>query len=177
VRARLGDSRLGIEKADPARRVVVDFSSPNIAKELHVGHLRSTIIGDCIARIHEFLGHEVLRRNHVGDWGTQFGMLIAHLEDECPQALEAESGVDLGDIVQFYREAKQRFDADEEFKQRSRRAVVGLQAGEEHAVRDGKRFAISPRNNSNASTASSRCASKSAASRSTILSFPRRSRN
>jgi len=138
VRTRLGDPRLGIEKADPARRIVVDFSSPNIAKELHVGHLRSTIIGDCIARIHEFLGHEVLRRNHVGDWGTQFGMLIAHLEDECPEALEEDSGVDLGDIVQFYKQAKVRFDVDEEFKQRSRRAVVGLQAGEEHAVRGWK---------------------------------------
>jgi arginyl-tRNA synthetase len=71
------------------RQVIVDFSSPNIAKEMHVGHLRSTIIGDSIARVQEFMGHDVLRLNHVGDWGTQFGMLITHLKEACPEALEA----------------------------------------------------------------------------------------
>jgi len=135
LRARLGDERLGIERDSPARRVVIDFSSPNIAKELHVGHLRSTIIGDCVARLHEFLGHTVLRRNHVGDWGTQFGMLIAHLKDRCPEALREGSQVDLGDIVEFYREAKRRFDAGEEFKARSRGEVVRLQSGDAEALR------------------------------------------
>ena len=135
LRARLGDERLGIERDSPARRVVIDFSSPNIAKELHVGHLRSTINGDCVARLHEFLGHTVLRRNHVGDWGTQFGMLIAHLKDRCPEALREGSQVDLGDIVEFYREAKRRFDAGEEFKARSRGEVVRLQSGDAEALR------------------------------------------
>ena len=116
LRSLLSDQRLGVSPADPAQRVLVEFSSPNIAKELHVGHLRSTIIGDCLAKVYEFLGHEVLRRNHVGDWGTQFGMLIAHLEDACPEALEEKNSVDLGDIVEFYKEAKQRFDEDDTFK-------------------------------------------------------------
>lgn len=134
LRLRLNDSRLGVEKASMPQRVVIDFSSPNIAKELHVGHLRSTIIGDSIARVLEFLGHDVLRRNHVGDWGTQFGMLLAHLQDVCPQALQPGSHVDLGDLVVFYREAKKRFDEDSEFKERARNEVVRLQSGEAHAV-------------------------------------------
>ncbi len=124
------DDRLGIPLADPPQRIVVDFSSPNIAKEMHVGHLRSTIIGDCIARILEFLGHEVLRLNHVGDWGTQFGMLITHLKEAFPQALVAADVLALGDLVNFYREAKKRFDEDESFRERARLAVVDLQAGE-----------------------------------------------
>eukprot|EP01037_Dinobryon_pediforme_P020742 gene20742-21440_t len=100
-------------------RVVVDFSSPNIAKEMHVGHLRSTIIGDCLSKVLEFLGHDVLRLNHVGDWGTQFGMLIRHLKDTNPHSMatigeldvkEAAATLNIGDLVEFYKSAKKRFD-------------------------------------------------------------------
>lgn len=104
--------------------VVVDYSGPNLAKEMHVGHLRSTIIGDCVARVLEALGHRVIRQNHVGDWGTQFGMLLTYM---------GETGVDsdsLADLEQFYRSAKQRFDDDQAFQDRSRRAVVELQSGD-----------------------------------------------
>ncbi|MCL1474845.1 arginine--tRNA ligase [Argonema antarcticum] len=129
------DPRLGIAPTKSPQRVVVDFSSPNIAKEMHVGHLRSTIIGDCIARILEFEGHDVLRLNHVGDWGTQFGMLIAYLREVCPQALTTANAVDLGDLVSFYRKAKQRFDEDERFQEIARQEVVKLQAGAEDSRR------------------------------------------
>jgi arginyl-tRNA synthetase len=110
--------------------VVVDFSSPNIAKEMHVGHLRSTIIGDSLARVLEFRGHRVLRLNHVGDWGTQFGMLITHLKQVAPETLNTADAVDLGDLVAFYREAKKRFDEDEAFQTTSREEVVKLQGGD-----------------------------------------------
>jgi arginyl-tRNA synthetase len=110
--------------------VIVDFSSPNIAKEMHVGHLRSTIIGDSLARVLEFRGHPVLRLNHVGDWGTQFGMLITHLKQVAPEALDTADAVDLGDLVAFYRQAKQRFDNDEAFQTTSRDEVVKLQGGD-----------------------------------------------
>lgn len=99
------------------QRAVVDFSSPNIAKDMHVGHLRSTIIGDSISRILEFLGHDVLRMNHLGDWGTQFGMLIAELNDEFPDFLENPPNIQ--DLVVFYKRAKKRFDAEEDFKKTS----------------------------------------------------------
>ncbi|MGK7871806.1 MAG: arginine--tRNA ligase [Xenococcaceae cyanobacterium] len=125
------DSRLGVEQAKHLQRIVIDFSSPNIAKEMHVGHLRSTIIGDCIARILEFRGHDVLRLNHVGDWGTQFGMLIAYLREAYPEALTTADALDLGDLVSLYRKAKQRFDEDEAFRETSRQEVVNLQAGAE----------------------------------------------
>jgi arginyl-tRNA synthetase len=114
---------------------VVDFSSPNIAKEMHVGHLRSTIIGDAIARILEFQGHDVLRLNHVGDWGTQFGMLITYLREVCPEALVTSDAVDLGDLVAFYKKAKQRFDEDETFKETARQAVVTLQSGDAESIK------------------------------------------
>ncbi|MEI6830005.1 MAG: arginine--tRNA ligase [Synechococcaceae cyanobacterium ELA445] len=132
---RIGDPRLGVEKATtpdegPVPAVVIDFSSPNIAKEMHVGHLRSTIIGDALARVLEFRGHPVRRLNHVGDWGTQFGMLITHLKEVAPEALTTADAVDLGDLVAFYRQAKARFDADEEFQRRSREEVVKLQGGD-----------------------------------------------
>ncbi|MFN3926296.1 MAG: arginine--tRNA ligase [Pseudanabaenaceae cyanobacterium] len=127
------DPRLGIAPNPQPEKVIVDFSSPNIAKEMHVGHLRSTIIGDCIARIFEFLGHEVLRLNHVGDWGTQFGMLIAYLKEVYPQALVTKNALALGDLVTFYRAAKQRFDQDENFRERARLGVVDLQSGEPSA--------------------------------------------
>ncbi|MEM9907301.1 MAG: arginine--tRNA ligase [Cyanobacteria bacterium P01_D01_bin.44] len=129
------DERLGVPKAKPPQKIIVDFSSPNIAKEMHVGHLRSTIIGDSIARVLEFSGHDVLRLNHVGDWGTQFGMLITHLREACPEALEAGSEVDIGDLVTFYKQAKKRFDDDEAFKETSRKAVVELQSGDESALK------------------------------------------
>lgn len=129
----LKSERLGIPPAKQPQKVIVDFSSPNIAKEMHVGHLRSTIIGDAIARVLEFVGHDVLRLNHVGDWGTQFGMLITHLRDVCPQALTSPEAVDIGDLVAFYKEAKQRFDEDTDFQLRSRQAVVELQSGDEEA--------------------------------------------
>ena len=130
VSARLGDERLGVPAVSNAAPVVVDFSSPNIAKEMHVGHLRSTIIGDSLARVLEFRGHPVLRLNHVGDWGTQFGMLITHLKQVAPEALETADAVDLGDLVAFYREAKKRFDEDEAFQTTSREEVVKLQGGD-----------------------------------------------
>lgn len=131
-------SRLNIQETAAPQRVVVDFSSPNIAKELHVGHLRSTIIGDCIARTLEFIGHDVLRRNHVGDWGTQFGMLLTHLKVVCPEALQPNSTVELGDLVAFYRAAKRRFDEDSTFKEQARLEVVNLQSGQTEAVNGWK---------------------------------------
>ena len=123
------DPRLGIARVDPAEKVIVDFSSPNIAKEMHVGHLRSTIIGDAIARVLEFRGYDVLRINHIGDWGTQFGMLIAYLREVYPEALTTANALDLGDLVSLYKKAKVRFDEDEEFRQTARQEVVKLQAG------------------------------------------------
>lgn len=136
VRAMAGEARgrLAVPQTRHPQRIVVDFSSPNIAKEMHVGHLRSTIIGDSIANLLEFCGHEVIRLNHVGDWGTQFGMLVEHLRDEYPEALTVPEGgkmkgVDLGDLVVLYKAAKKRFDEDEEFRARARRGVVKLQAG------------------------------------------------
>ncbi|PSR18947.1 arginine--tRNA ligase [filamentous cyanobacterium CCP3] len=138
LRAMQADPRLGVAPVEQPQKVIVDFSSPNIAKEMHVGHLRSTIIGDSIARVQEFMGHDVLRINHVGDWGTQFGMLITHLKEVCPEALEAGSSVDIGDLVAFYKQAKKRFDDDDGFKTRSREAVVDLQSGEDTATKAWK---------------------------------------
>ncbi len=118
-----------IQTAQP-ENVVVDYSSPNLAKEMHVGHLRGTIIGDAIVRVLQALGHNVIRQNHVGDWGTQFGMLIAHLESlsEDDTALSTE----LADLEQFYRAAKERFDAEPDFADKARAYVVRLQQGDEH---------------------------------------------
>jgi len=111
------------------QRVLVDYSSPNIAKEMHIGHLRSTIIGDAIARILEFCGHELVRVNHVGDWGTQFGMLISQLKD-AEAAGEDISTFDIARLTTYYKAAKVRFDADPAFKERAHREVVALQAGD-----------------------------------------------
>ncbi|XP_067852207.1 arginine--tRNA ligase, cytoplasmic isoform X3 [Heptranchias perlo] len=108
------------------KKVVVDFSSPNIAKEMHVGHLRSTIIGDSMCRLFEFVGYDVLRLNHVGDWGTQFGMLIAHLQDRFPDYLIVSPPI--GDLQAFYKESKRRFDEEEAFKKRAYQCVVLLQS-------------------------------------------------
>jgi len=124
----LADSRLSIPLTAQRQTIVVDYSSPNLAKEMHVGHLRSTIIGDAVSRTLEFLGHKVIRHNHVGDWGTQFGMLLAHMEE-----LRREVGeirMQLSDLESFYREAKGRFDASPEFADRARQLVVELQSGD-----------------------------------------------
>lgn len=121
-----------IECSDPPRkRVVVDFSSPNIAKEMHVGHLRSTIIGESTSRILEFCGHEVHRINHVGDWGTQFGMLIEYMKETYPNFQEQLP--DISDLQAFYKASKKRFDEDEEFKKKAQLSVVDLQSGGEFA--------------------------------------------
>ncbi|MGB1124745.1 MAG: arginine--tRNA ligase [Phycisphaeraceae bacterium] len=124
--AMLGDDRLGVAPLASPQTVVVDYSSPNVAKEMHVGHLRSTVIGDAIARVLTFQGHSVIRQNHVGDWGTQFGMLIEHLI-ETGQADQA----DLGDLTKLYKESKKRFDDDADFAERAKRRVVALQGGDE----------------------------------------------
>lgn len=135
LQLRQNDDRLGIAQTENPQKIIVDFSSPNIAKEMHVGHLRSTIIGDCIARILEFQGHEVLRLNHVGDWGTQFGMLITYLREVAPAALTTADAIDLGDLVAFYKKAKARFDEDPEFQVTARNEVVNLQSGSPETLR------------------------------------------
>lgn len=123
----LSDNRLGITK-DVPNTVVVDYSSPNLAKEMHVGHLRTTIIGDAVVKTLEFLGHKVIRQNHMGDWGTQFGMLLAHLSDKLAENAVAETA--LSDLEDFYREAKVRFDEEDGFADRAREYVVKLQGGD-----------------------------------------------
>lgn len=128
------DERLGIPLATKPKNVIVDMSSPNIAKEMHVGHLRSTIIGDSLARTYDFLGHKVLKINHIGDWGTQFGMLIAELREKYPAALTQPDALDLGDLVGFYKQAKKHFDEDPEFQERARQQVVKLQSGDPESV-------------------------------------------
>lgn len=125
------DPRLGVPLTKHPQRIIVDYPSPNIAKEMHVGHLRPAVIGDCISRILEFFGHEVLRISHVGDWGTPFGMLIAYLQSAYPEALTTTENLQLGDLSTFYRQAKKRFDEDKNFQEAARLAVVKLQAGEE----------------------------------------------
>jgi arginyl-tRNA synthetase len=121
------DERLGIARATTTT-VVIDYSAPNVAKEMHVGHLRSTVIGDALARMYRFAGHHVIARNHVGDWGTPFGMLIEHLIDlgEGP----AVASLSIGDLDSFYRAARMKFDVDDSFKERSRVRVVSLQSGD-----------------------------------------------
>lgn len=125
------DSRLGVSENPAPQTVVVDYSAPNLAKEMHVGHLRSTIIGDAVVRSLEFWGDKVIRQNHMGDWGTQFGMLIAHLEDKLAEGVDLES-VALADLEDFYRAAKKRFDDEAGFADKSRDYVVKLQSGDAH---------------------------------------------
>ncbi|MGV3721226.1 MAG: arginine--tRNA ligase [Actinomycetota bacterium] len=127
------DPRLGIAPAADPERIVVDYSSPNVAKAMHVGHLRSTIIGDTIARLLEFQGHDLVRLNHIGDWGTQFGMLIQHLRETASEVTENPEAVQIADLEAFYVAAKQHFDADAEFQDRARQAVVDLQSGDPQA--------------------------------------------
>ena len=121
------DDRLGVHRAERPEIVVIDYSAPNVAKEMHVGHLPSTVIGDSLVRIHTFVGHKVIRENHIGDWGRQYGMLIEHLVD-----LGAEPGTHLsvGDLDAFYKEANVKLEQDPEFLERSRRRVVLLQSGD-----------------------------------------------
>ena len=133
----LEDGRQGVAPVEQPQRVVVDYSSPNLAKEMHVGHLRSTIIGDALARTLEFLGHQVIRQNHVGDWGTQFGMLLAHLEEHEDRA---SMSAELSDLEAFYQEAKRRFDEDGDFADRSRSLVVRLQSGDDYCLRLWREF-------------------------------------
>lgn len=148
VSQQLLDQHLGIKKPVKVQKIVVDFSSPNVAKELHVGHLRSTIIGDCLARLFEFLGHDVLRLNHIGDWGTQFGMLIAYLKKYEPQALLddaamavahhgdelQQASLKLSSLMAWYKVSKKKFDEDEAFKNEAREEVVRLQAGDAQSL-------------------------------------------
>ncbi|MEW1587845.1 arginine--tRNA ligase [Micromonospora vinacea] len=128
-----GDARLGVPPTATPQTVVVDYSAPNVAKEMHVGHLRSTVIGDAAVRLLEWLGHRVVRVNHLGDWGTPFGMLIEHLIDL--GEAEAAQNLSMGDLDTFYRAARITFDADEAFRERSRLRVVALQGGDERTRR------------------------------------------
>ncbi len=123
-----------VAQVNTPQTIVVDYSAPNLAKEMHVGHLRSTIIGDAVARVLEAQGHNVLRQNHVGDWGTQFGMLLAYMEETGANSNE------LADLEEFYRSSKQRFDADEDFQTRARERVVALQAEDPEVLSQWQKF-------------------------------------
>ncbi len=127
----LSDERIGVPSASTPDVVVIDYSAPNVAKEMHVGHLRSTVIGDAIARVLSFRGHQVIRQNHVGDWGTPFGMLIEHLVD----LGESANDVSIGELATFYKEARKKFDSDPAFADRSRKRVVSLQSGDAETLR------------------------------------------
>ena len=131
--SQLADLRLGVALAEPAQRVVVDYSGPNVAKELHAGHLRPTVVGDSIVRVLEHLGHTVIRAAHLGDWGTQFGMLIEHALDIGEQATGEQLAT--GQFTAFYQSARSKFDAEPSFADRSRQRVVELQAGDEQTLR------------------------------------------
>ena len=134
----LNSDHLGVTLPE-AQTVVVDYSSPNLAKEMHVGHLRSTIIGDSVVRSLEFMGHNVIRQNHVGDWGTQFGMLLAYME-ELRAANGEQAQMELSDLENFYRAAKVRFDESEDFANRARKLVVALQSGDEYCNKLWREF-------------------------------------
>jgi len=131
----LHDPLLGINKPEKSLRVIIDFSAPNTAKEMHVGHLRSTIIGDCLARVFEFSGHDVLRLNHIGDWGTAFGMLISHMKKNVPEVLSGSQTTTLQELVHWYRASKQHFDTNPEFKKNSQLEVVALQSGDPESLK------------------------------------------
>jgi len=138
LRDALADEHLGIDRCERSQTIVVDYSHPNIAKEMHVGHLRSTVIGDAIVRALEFLGHNVIRHNHMGDWGTQFGMLIAYLERKTGETGGRRE--ELADLDEFYRSAQKLFDSDAGFAENSRQCVVRLQGGDKDALRIWKDF-------------------------------------
>ncbi len=129
------DERLSVQKRENPIKVVVDYSGPNMAKQMHVGHLRSTIIGDTLANLLTFLGDDVIRQNHIGDWGTQFGMLIAHLEE-----MDEDGSVSLKDLEQFYKDAKKSFDEDEDFANKAREYVVKIQSGDIHCLNLWQKF-------------------------------------
>jgi arginyl-tRNA synthetase len=131
--AQLGDQRLGVPAADSPATVVVDYSGPNVAKELHAGHLRATVVGDAVARVFEYLGYHVIRAAHLGDWGTQFGMLIEHAVDIGERATYDQLAA--GEFTSFYQDARVKFDADQGFAGRARDRVVQLQAGDSQALR------------------------------------------
>lgn len=126
--AAINDPELLVAKTSEPKKIAVDYSSPNLAKEMHVGHLRGTIIGDCLVRILERLGHQVVRQNHVGDWGTQFGMLITYMQEL--SADESALSAGLSDLENFYRAAKDKFDNDPVFADTARKSVVKLQSGD-----------------------------------------------
>ena len=136
IHTALNDARFGIAETDKPQTVVIDYSSPNLAKEMHVGHLRSSIIGDSISRVLEFMGNTVIRQNHVGDWGTQFGMLVAYLVEQ----QKDNAAFELADLEQFYRAAKVRFDEDPAFADTAREYVVKLQGGDETVLALWKQF-------------------------------------
>lgn len=136
IQTALNDTRFGVAKTDKPQTVVIDYSSPNLAKEMHVGHLRSSIIGDSISRVLEFMGNTVIRQNHVGDWGTQFGMLVAYLVEQ----QKDNAAFELADLEQFYRAAKVRFDEDPAFADTAREYVVKLQGGDETVLALWKQF-------------------------------------
>lgn len=129
----MDDPTLGVTRPERSLRVLVDYSHPNVAKEMHVGHLRTTLIGDSLVRLHEFLGHEVIRANHLGDWGTPFGMLIEHLRDAGEDV--ASTQLSSGDLTAFYRKARETFDSDDAFQERARERVVKLQGGDDESLR------------------------------------------
>ncbi|WP_261833683.1 arginine--tRNA ligase [Vibrio ishigakensis] len=137
AQAALADKRLSVA-TEEQKTIVADYSAPNVAKEMHVGHLRSTIIGDAVVRTLEFLGHKVVRANHIGDWGTQFGMLIANLERVQQEA--GEVSMELSDLEAFYRESKKLYDEDEAFAERARNYVVKLQGGDEYCAEMWKKL-------------------------------------
>ena len=127
------DPRLGVHQAATAETVVIDYSAPNVAKEMHVGHLRSTVIGDALVRMCEAVGHRVIRENHIGDWGTPFGMLIEHLIDL--GEVDAARELSVGDLDGFYKQARAKFEASPEFQERARQRVVQLQGGDADTLR------------------------------------------
>ncbi|MBB5775287.1 arginine--tRNA ligase [Nonomuraea jabiensis] len=129
----LADPRLGVGTITPSQTVVIDYSAPNAAKEMHVGHLRTTIVGDSLARLHEHLGNTVIRQNHLGDWGTPFGMLIEHLLEIGEEAAVAQ--LEAGQGTEFYQAARAKFDSDDAFRQRARVRVTTLQSGDAETMR------------------------------------------
>src|SRR5205085_7157911 len=128
IKSMWGSSSCGVLSTEKPATVVVDYSAPNVAKEMHVGHLRSTIIGDAVARMYRFCGHEVVPQNHLGDWGTPFGMLIEHMLDEDWSGTRGDHSI--SDLNSFYQSAREKFDTDTAFAERARSRVVALQAGD-----------------------------------------------
>ena len=127
-----GDDRLGVAVTTDPKRIVVDYSAPNVAKEMHIGHLRTTVIGDALVRMLDFVGHDVVKENHIGDWGRPFGMLIEHLVDL--GGMERAATLGLGDLDAFYKQANAKFADDADFQERARARVVALQQGDDETL-------------------------------------------